>query len=976
MPYLTSSLSPTVVRAFSTSSSFTEKNVYGRGHKSLKLTNEEDGVAKLTAIVRPDRPGDRALLLEVITHGIAKAPLPPSLEEVRQKYGLAGPEYNIYWQRLAEAKMSRGGPTKRAKFVHLKAERKLWQARGRRDLSHFDLISEAQEIADKTHREERAEQMENVKQKASTQRIVQGEKADALKGLLEEAKIPLESDRAIKEIESKIELLHSQLKRITHDRAPSVVAAMEANVNYDPWFVKRPKAVEAEEEQTTAEIQRERKLAAKWAKEGARLAKKESSVEPLQAPTEIKSLLNTYNKQVETIMEHAQQLEDVRKRKEETLAKKRALLKQLQEQDKAEQEVKTVARPRKQVASFDLGDVLDDAMSKVGTDTHGVGSQHSSSPEEDHALQVNSVEDSALRLRKIGVGSVSVIRRPTTIDSVVGKAEEALADPIMEGLGISSPSRSTQDTQTTAEQSAAADIPFPTLFGSANKPDPVPLNWPLSQKPSTATQSPKQGNTLSVSSSGKKTSDNLRLRVSPAGFIPIDEDLVVSFDAAVPELQSQVFQMQQRLKSSYPRIDTLPYEIWTSENKRTLQTWLKILVSRWQTRFDNVEGNGQENQGAVDERVKEVLDQMVRDHNLSNGAAERMAVRWSEVFYQKGTMDGDAEGVLDWDEFHAGGMGFLTYEAEYEAPLPWQEGKTTPLISNGKRPESTRGASSYEALTRRLYSTSSHPPVEPTPTTSTSTSTKPETDTMSILESCASPLDASPAISISSITPGALAPTASASDSPSPSAASDSPSPSLPHLTESGSAHMVSVSDKAHTVRTAIAVGTVLFSNGTPLSLIRSNSLKKGDVLGVSRIAGIMAAKKCPDLIPLCHPIALTHVGVEVHAFGPPSSSSSPPDGGKGEKYGGVQVEAKVQCTGPTGVEMEAMTAVMGACLSVVDMCKAVDKGQTVEDVRVVLKEGGRSGVWRDERWLSGLAFRDGEPSSRGATEGQRKERK
>jgi len=157
---------------------------------------------------------------------------------------------------------------------------------------------------------------------------------------------------------------------------------------------------------------------------------------------------------------------------------------------------------------------------------------------------------------------------------------------------------------------------------------------------------------------------------------------------------------------------------------------------------------------------------------------------------------------------------------------------------------------------------------------------------------------------------------------------------------------MVSVSAKQDTVRTAIAVGTVYFTNPTPLSLIQSNSAKKGDVLGVSRIAGIMAAKKCPDLIPLCHPIALTHVGVELKPFGPEDANE------EGD-YGGVHVEAKVQCVGPTGVEMEALTAVMGAALSVVDMCKAVDKFQRVSDVRVVLKEGGKSGTWREEGWAS-----------------------
>jgi molybdenum cofactor biosynthesis protein MoaC len=189
--------------------------------------------------------------------------------------------------------------------------------------------------------------------------------------------------------------------------------------------------------------------------------------------------------------------------------------------------------------------------------------------------------------------------------------------------------------------------------------------------------------------------------------------------------------------------------------------------------------------------------------------------------------------------------------------------------------------------------------------------------------------------------------------SPAPTVTQNPPLPTaLPHLTSTGTAHMVSVSAKPHTVRTATAVGVVCFTNPTPLSLIRSNALKKGDVLSVSRIAGIMAAKKCPDLIPLCHPIALTHVGIEVKAFGPDDTALASASETVGE-HGGVVVEATVQCTGPTGVEMEALTAVMGAALTVVDMCKAVDKFQRVERVRVVRKEGGKSGTWNEEGWKS-----------------------
>lgn len=178
---------------------------------------------------------------------------------------------------------------------------------------------------------------------------------------------------------------------------------------------------------------------------------------------------------------------------------------------------------------------------------------------------------------------------------------------------------------------------------------------------------------------------------------------------------------------------------------------------------------------------------------------------------------------------------------------------------------------------------------------------------------------------------------------------------------------MVSITSKPTTSRTAIATGRVSFSNPLPLSLINSNSLKKGDVLAVARIAGIMAAKKCPDLVPLCHPIAISSVTVDLFVIVPPQTAPDP-DGhlpktaqlqpshdvkhGKVD-YGAITVEARVTCLGATGVEMEALTAVMGAAATVYDMCKAVDKGMVVGDVRVVLKEGGRSGTWKEEGWKS-----------------------
>jgi molybdenum cofactor biosynthesis protein MoaC len=162
----------------------------------------------------------------------------------------------------------------------------------------------------------------------------------------------------------------------------------------------------------------------------------------------------------------------------------------------------------------------------------------------------------------------------------------------------------------------------------------------------------------------------------------------------------------------------------------------------------------------------------------------------------------------------------------------------------------------------------------------------------------------------------------------------------LTHLNSTGEARMVSVAAKPDTRRIAIAVGLVRFSNPETYQLVRMAALKKGDVLSISRIAGIQAAKLCPSIIPLCHPIMISSVSVDVVPF-------------EGINGSGISIEGKVECTGPTGVEMEALTAVMGAALTVVDMVKAVDKAASIEDVKVVYKSGGRSGDWVDEEWSS-----------------------
>lgn len=151
----------------------------------------------------------------------------------------------------------------------------------------------------------------------------------------------------------------------------------------------------------------------------------------------------------------------------------------------------------------------------------------------------------------------------------------------------------------------------------------------------------------------------------------------------------------------------------------------------------------------------------------------------------------------------------------------------------------------------------------------------------------------------------------------------------LTHFDAKGDAHMVDVSAKEVTDRVAVAEGYIKMSAET-LELIQEGRAKKGDVAGVARLAGIMGAKKTSDLIPLCHPLAIAKVAVEI----------TPVDDG-------LRVEATVKTTGQTGVEMEALTAVSTACLTVYDMVKAVEKSMTIEGIRLVLKDGGKSGRYQ-----------------------------
>jgi molybdenum cofactor biosynthesis protein MoaC len=179
----------------------------------------------------------------------------------------------------------------------------------------------------------------------------------------------------------------------------------------------------------------------------------------------------------------------------------------------------------------------------------------------------------------------------------------------------------------------------------------------------------------------------------------------------------------------------------------------------------------------------------------------------------------------------------------------------------------------------------------------------------------------------------------------------------LTHVNSAGEAHMVDVGDKAATKRVAIAVAHVGLTKEAYDQIV-DNSNKKGDVLGIARIAGIMAAKRTADIIPLCHPLAISKAEVDVYVV--PQIALKQ----RGKHYWShtrqrgslVAIQARVECVGPTGVEMEALMAVQGAALTVFDMCKAVDKTMTIHGAKVVYKAGGRSGLSVDFDWKQHVA--------------------
>ncbi len=152
----------------------------------------------------------------------------------------------------------------------------------------------------------------------------------------------------------------------------------------------------------------------------------------------------------------------------------------------------------------------------------------------------------------------------------------------------------------------------------------------------------------------------------------------------------------------------------------------------------------------------------------------------------------------------------------------------------------------------------------------------------------------------------------------------------LTHFNQAGEAHMVDIADKPSSARRAIAAGRIVMQAET-LELIQQGGHKKGDVLGVARVAGIMATKRTAELVPMCHPVALTHVAVE---FATDLDSNA------------IECTVTAETTGQTGVEMEALTGVQVSLLTIYDMCKSVDRGMVIGDVRLLEKSGGKSGPW------------------------------
>jgi hypothetical protein len=287
--------------------------------------------------------------------------------------------------------------------------------------------------------------------------------------------------------------------------------------------------------------------------------------------------------------------------------------------------------------------------------------------------------------------------------------------------------------------------------------------------------------------------EDLHSKRPVTGIQTVDEEVTVNFDADIADLQRQVYELHNNLATNYPRSSSVPYNVWESKNRNTLLMWLKILTRRWETRFD-ASGVPSYDPSST------VLDDMVKVHKLDNKAAERMLERFREVSARRVRLHSSLGTALDQEEFDAS-MGWLKADeisdytrSQSERESRQQSDNRMPFLTGSGAQHRTVVKESPAPAKMQIRHYSSKPNNREVTQENMENQSKPTT------------------------TP------------PQPTA--------LPHLTSSGSAHMVSVSAKPETFRTAVAVGVVHFSNPTPLSLIRSNSLKKGDVLSVARIAG------------------------------------------------------------------------------------------------------------------------------------------
>ncbi|KAI4604901.1 hypothetical protein J4E80_010829 [Alternaria sp. BMP 0032] len=586
---------------------------------------------------------------------------------------------------------------------------------------------------------------------------------------LEDVEAPNESENLLRDIEKKIANLHRRIVEV--ERGTPLASAssdgMRAPVEVvEPGEgVREADAFDAVGTAVNNDATTPRKRKGKNERERAR--RREQERYRNEKMKELGVLLAEYKQQAAVVKAEASRHAEMRKRREQVLSKKRLLLRQLHAHEEEERRANLVRRTSQAdreaglPEGFELDDVLDDAMKKVKK-------MPMHPPREEREYKEREVKDVDVpRAKRVvwpaGKGAVSVLKRGGDGDGEEVVGEEVMDRERAEGVVVddgdtstfTSPSESTQEqTATTARTStdkpsaeelvdAAADD-FTSSVANAGDPFPPASGWvgeaegrrwggggveeeiisgdvvsskSLQEKiPMPASRSSDKSTPRPLSSPPTSNND-LRLNIPPSGIVPIDADLILSLDSPVPALQAQILALRNRLKSSYPRIDNLPYDVWTSSNKRTLQTWLKILISRWNARFDHVDGSGQVDKGIVDERVKEVLDSMVREHDLGNEAAERMAMRWHEVFGGRGGMGGDSEGVLDWEEMEAGGLGFLgveTGDADSEVRVLEQEvgeaGEEVDVEEKNVVSAPVRmagsGVTTNGVMGRRMYSTS------------------------------------------------------------------------------------------------------------------------------------------------------------------------------------------------------------------------------------------------------------------------------